>query len=351
MDDARGRGDRVALGRALLAAGPIWRGWQELVTEVSTWRDDAETARSIASLAALLDELDVESLREAPAPWWNALQRGQPAPGWPLVRRLVLGEQPTFEPFDAGRAPSSLAAITHLDADEDLLAPTALIAARAVRTLRYELASRRDRSREPLEALEAVAATVEELDLVLKRAPLDLAPLVRLGRLRALKLTLKVPRIEPRDPLAALDGLRLDTLRVHARAGLPSLDGLRLLPTLRVLQVDGAPVDLTPLATLTSLEELFLAPCSIAADRAPIAPSVRTLHLSGAAGLRSFAPLDHLQRLEILRINDCPALVDPSVTSLPSLRELSIGPLHGDALRLLDVPALRARGVDVHLVD
>jgi len=340
--EARTAGDRLALGRAIAGRAGLWRTWTPLIEEVSRWPDDPASRAAVASLAHALDDLDLDDLREAPAAWWNAAQAGQAPVGWPLVRRLIFRERQDPEPLMPCEVEDSLAHLTLIDADEHNLPPTRLADARHLRSLAYEFASTAARPADPVDAFTVLAGTLQQLSLSIPHAATDLSPLRALTALTALHLHFRFADFGGRDPLAALAGMPLTSLRVDARAPLPSLAVLDQLPALRLLHVDRAPADTSPLARLASLDELLL---GRADSLLGLPASLRSLHLIECDGLRSSDQLAPLTGLAILRLTDCRAVTALHLAGLAELRELAISGAPPDAsagasrLELIDLGA------------
>jgi hypothetical protein len=337
--EARAAGDLLALGRAIAGRAGLWRTWGPLVEEVSRWPDDEASRAAVASLSQALDALELDSLREAPAAWWNAAQRGAAPVGWPLVRRLIFRERLEPEDLLPCADAESLAALTIIDADEHHLAPDKLAGARRLRTLIYQFSSTLDRRSDPVEALAALAGTLEQLAVTVNHAATELSSLRALSALTDLRVHFRFDDLGGHDPLAALGGMALSALRVDSRSALPSLAVLDALPALRVLHVDRAPADPAPIGRPAQLEELLL---GRAATLPPLPSSLTSLHLIESDGLRSSDQLSSLAKLEILLLTDCRAVDELRLGGLTALRELAISGAPPDAagaarLGLLDL--------------
>ena len=342
--EARETGDRLALGRAIAGRAGLWRTWDPLVAEVSRWPDDDASRAAVAGLAHALDELGLDDLREAPAAWWNAAQAGHAPVGWPLVRRLIFRERQGPEPLVPCAVAHSLAHLTLIDADEHNLPPAMLAGARHLRSLAYEFASTAARPADPVDAFAVLAGTLHQLSLSLRHAATELSALRALTAVTDLHIHFGFAEFGARDPLAALAGMALTSLRLGGRAPLPSLAVVGQLPALRVLHVDRAPADTAPLARLAQLDELLV---GRAATLPALPASLRSLHVVESDGLRSSEQLASLAHLEILRLTDCRALQALHLAPLTALRELAISgpppdaPAGASRLELIDLGAAR----------
>ena len=200
------------------------------------------------------------------------------------------------------------------------------------------------RSLQPLSRL----AALERLDLAsLGPAPLDLAPLLRLTKLRDLSLS----RLEVRDfeqvgrmtqlnrlllievgatsfaPIARLTGL--SSLHIIQCDGVKDLAFLHALPGLADFQLGqrGGAIDLTPMGACTKLRFLYLSSAALRGlDALGKLSRLECLRITACSGLARPSPLGRLARLETLDLTGCRDLADlTALGKLANLTKLNLG--------------------------